>query len=401
MERTIYDEDSINKLNACLELTDWDMFIQSCGDDINELTDVVTSYISFYKNINLSKKSIKQYPNNKPWIDATLRKCVVHKHRLFKVSKEEYSVKQKQLEADITKAKYAYKRKVEELFRTNSYKDAWKGLKELTDMTKAKKEPALLKEPGSAERINKFYARFDNIDFSAEHHRIRQELVNNCECDDSYISEQEVYNILRKINSKKAAGPDKISGKLIRSCRDSLLTIVHYIFNLSFRTGQFPSVWKSGEIIPIPKKDVITVDNDLRQVTLTAILGKCLEKLGRAKLLDCVLSRLDNNQFAYLNGRSTDDAICSLIHRITQHLDEDPRNYARALFIDYSSAFNTIQPHLMIEKLGELNVPIYLQLWILDFLTDRTQYVRTMLEILPPIAISTQGCVHLICHLYK
>ena len=163
-------------------------------------------------------------------------------------------------------------------------------------MTKAKKEPALLKEPGSAERINKFYARFDNIDFSAEHHRIRQELVNNCECDDSYISGQEVYNILRKINSKKAAGPDKISGKLIRSCRDSLLTIVHYIFNLSFRTGQFPSVWKSGEIIPIPKKDVITVDNDLRPVTLTAILGKCLEKLGRAKLLDSVLSRLDNNQ---------------------------------------------------------------------------------------------------------
>ena len=50
----------------------------------------------------------------------------------------------------------------------------------------------------------------------------------------------------------------------------------------------------------------------------------------------------------------------------------------------------------MIEKLGELNVPIYLQLWILDFLTDRTQYVRTMLEISPPIAISTgapQGCV--------
>ena len=102
MERTIYDEDRINKLNACLELTDWDMFIQSCGDDINELTDVVTSYISFCENINLSKKSIKQYPNNKPWIDATLRKCVVDKHRLFKVNKEEYLVKQKQLEADIT-----------------------------------------------------------------------------------------------------------------------------------------------------------------------------------------------------------------------------------------------------------------------------------------------------------
>ena len=103
----------------------------------------------------------------------------------------------------------------------------------------------------------------------------------NCECDDSYISEQEVYNILRKIKSKKAAGPDKISGKLIRSCTDSLLTIIHYIFNFSFPTDQFPSVWKCGKIILIPKKDVTTVDNDLRPVYLTAILGKCLEKLGR------------------------------------------------------------------------------------------------------------------------
>ena len=32
-------------------------------------------------------------------------------------------------------------------------------------------------------------------------------------------------------------------------------------------------------------------------------------------------------------------------------------NYARILFIDFSSAFNTIQRHVMIDKLQKLDVP--------------------------------------------
>ena len=65
-------------------------------------------------------------------------------------------------------------------------------------------------------------------------------------------------------------------------------------------------------------------------------------------------------------------------------------------FIDYSSAFNTIQPHLMLNKLNALNVPAYLQLWILDYLTERSQYVRTKYGVSDIITVNTgapQGCV--------
>ena len=54
---------------------------------------------------------------------------------------------------------------------------------------------------------------------------------------------------------------------------------------------------------------------------------------------------------------------------------ETPRTYARTLFINFSSAFNTIQTHLMAEKLIVLNVNPNLIAWILDFLTGRPQYV--------------------------
>ena len=41
--------------------------------------------------------------------------------------------------------------------------------------------------------------------------------------------------------------------------------------------------------------------------------------------------------------RGTDDAVCTLVHVIVGHL-EQPQAYVRVLFVDYSSAYNTIQP---------------------------------------------------------
>ena len=49
--------------------------------------------------------------------------------------------------------------------------------------------------------------------------------------------------------------------------------------------------------------------------------------------------------------------------------------YVRTLFVDFSSAFNTIQPHLLIPKLLQMNINKSTCLWILDFLTERPQFV--------------------------
>ena len=46
------------------------------------------------------------------------------------------------------------------------------------------------------------------------------------------------------------------------------------------------------------------------------------------------------------------------------------------LFIDYSSAFNTIVPSKLITKLRTLGLNTSLCNWILDFLTCRPQVVR-------------------------
>src|SRR4029434_923031 len=68
--------------------------------------------------------------------------------------------------------------------------------------------------------------------------------------------------------------------------------------------------------------------------------------------------------------RSVDDAINIALHYILQHLDNRNTD-ARVLFVDYSSAFNTIIPDLLHSKLTHLNIHPLTRLWITDFLTNR------------------------------
>ena len=83
-----------------------------------------------------------------------------------------------------------------------------------------------------------------------------------------------------------------------------------------------PLSWKIGEIIPVSKKPLPVVDNDLRPVTLTAIISKCFERLMLPKIMTYVEPALDIRQFAYLPERCTEDAVNTLLHAVAQHLDK-------------------------------------------------------------------------------
>ncbi|KAK3534908.1 hypothetical protein QTP70_001993 [Hemibagrus guttatus] len=122
---------------------------------------------------------------------------------------------------------------------------------------------------------------------------------------------------------------------------------------------------------------------------------KSFERLVLSYLKDIIDPLLDPLQFAYRANRSVDDVVNMALHFILQHLDS-PGSYARILFVDFSSAFNTIIPALLRDKLFQLNVPDSMCSWITDFLTDRRQFVRLGTHVSDLQHISTgspQGCV--------
>ncbi len=190
-------------------------------------------------------------------------------------------------------------------------------------------------------------------------------------------------------------GPDGIAGRVLKACAFQLAGVFTDIFNLSLSLSVVPSCFKKSTILPIPKKNKITCLNDWRPVALTSIFSKCFEKLVREHICSVLPASLDPLQFAYRSNRSTDDAMAFRLHTALSHL-ENKNTYVRMLFMDYSSAFNTIVPATLVAKLQTLGLNRSLCSWILDFLTGRSQVVRMGNNTSSPLTLNTgapQGCV--------
>ncbi len=208
--------------------------------------------------------------------------------------------------------------------------------------------------------------------------------------------EDEVRRALKRVNVRKAAGPDGFTGRVLMSCADQLAGLFTSIFNESFVTSVVPTSFKKSIIIPVPKNNKPSCLNDYRPVALTSIVMKVFERLVKSHISPSIPVTLDPLQFAYRPNRSTDDAISHILHSSLTHIDSSNGNFARLLFIDYSSAFNTIVPIKLASKLTGLGLNSSLCDWIQDFLTGRPQVVKVGQFTSNSITLNVgapQGCV--------
>ncbi len=223
-------------------------------------------------------------------------------------------------------------------------------------------------DPLLAEELNTFYGRFERnggvtlpISASGSSRQSSNDHVFT-------VSEDDVRRELRRVNVRKAAGPDGITGRVLRSCADQLAGLFTSIFNESLATSVVPTPFKKSVIIPVPKNSKPSCLNDYRPVALTSTVMKVFERLLKKHICSSIPATLDPLQFAYRPNRSTDDAISQVLHSSLTHIDSKNGNYVRLLFIDYSSAFNTIVPTKLAVKLSDLGLNTSLCDWIQDFL---------------------------------
>uniref|UniRef100_A0A674NYU7 Reverse transcriptase domain-containing protein n=1 Tax=Takifugu rubripes TaxID=31033 RepID=A0A674NYU7_TAKRU len=376
--------------------TDWSMFTPqgSCGShthtDIDNFTSTVLDHITTTIDSITTTKRITTYPNQKPWMNKEVRLLLKVRNTAFRSGEAQaYSTARANLRRGIKKAKHTYKRKIEGHFSSSDPRRMWQGIQAITDYKPNNSSPTVM-DTTFLNELNTFYARFEKDDkdtatrtpVPADHQPIT-------------LSSTAVYTALSRINPRKAAGPDGIPGRVLRACAEQLAGIFTDIFNLSLAHAVVPSCFKATTIVPVPKHSRPTCLNDYRPVALTPIIMKCFERLVLAHLKDCLPTTLDPHQFAYRSNRSIDDAVSIALHSVLTHLD-NTNTYARLLFADFSSAFNTVVPSKLITKLGDLGINPSLCNWTLDFLTDRPQHVRSGHSRSTTITLSTgvpQGCV--------
>ena len=128
----IWTPENIDQLKGCFECTDWGVMIES-STSIDQATDVITSYIRFCEDNIVSKKSIKIFPNNNPWVTKRIKNTLNEKKIAFQSgSLVDRKIVQAKLRKELKEGKRKYKTKIENLFKSKNVADTWKGLKTLT-----------------------------------------------------------------------------------------------------------------------------------------------------------------------------------------------------------------------------------------------------------------------------
>lgn len=274
-------------LRDCFQSTDWNVMLDSYGDDIEGSTHCITDYLNFCLDAVIPVETVHCFPNNKPWITSEVKAVLNRKKRVFKnKDPEEMRRAQKELEDSITEAKDSYRRKLEKRLQANDMREVWKGMKTITGC----KSGSAAAE-GSRERANDFnifFNRFDSTPASPPTH-LPAPAPLSCPPPPPPSSDFAIPSIsftvdqvrqeLRRLRPRKAAGPDRLCPRLLKACAAELAGPLQHIYNQSLHSGKVPTLWKTSCIIPIPKKGRPRDPEDFRPVVLTSHLMKTLERL--------------------------------------------------------------------------------------------------------------------------
>ena len=113
----IWTPENIDQLKGCFESTDWGVMIES-STSIDQATNVITSYIRFCEDNIVSKKSIKIFPNNKPWVTKRIKNTLNDKKIAFQSGRlVDRKIVQARLRNELKEGKRKYKTKIENLFK--------------------------------------------------------------------------------------------------------------------------------------------------------------------------------------------------------------------------------------------------------------------------------------------
>jgi Reverse transcriptase (RNA-dependent DNA polymerase) len=158
----------------------------------------------------------------------------------------------------------------------------------------------------------------------------------------SLVEEDAVFTSVMSVKSS-AIGIDGILAEL--------LTTLTHVVNHVIMTSSFPSLWKTGLVVPIPKVGGSSQLPDFRPISVLPVLSKVMEKL----LFDQLLDHLNTNnmlsefQSGFRRSHSTVTALAKILDDI--HLAVENDGFCVAVLLDFSKAFDSMSHPLLLRKL--------------------------------------------------
>ncbi|XP_060768086.1 uncharacterized protein LOC132875344 [Neoarius graeffei] len=248
-------------LQDCFHHTDWDVFKGQDTDNrvsLDNYTSTVLDYIYFCVDNVTCWRQFRVFPNTPPWMTHGVQQLIRARDSAFHSGDQEaYSAARANLKRGINTAKHHHRRRIEARFDTTTNpRQVWEGIRAITDY-KRKTPPPSADSPTLAEDLNLFYARFDRDNTDP----VLPPLPSTDPA--PVLSTHEVRCVFRSINTRKAAGPDGVLGRVLKDCAAELADVFTSIFNTSLSCSLVPVCFKAAIIVPIPKQSNVLTTTDL------------------------------------------------------------------------------------------------------------------------------------------
>lgn len=202
----------------------------------------------------------------------------------------------------------------------------------------------------------------------------KTQVINSSEINLTTV--KEVVDTIKTLKSKKAAGHDNISARVLKSLPRKAIVFIVKLLNGMLLNSYFPNSWKISKVIPIHKKNKdVTQISSYRPISLLPHLSKIAEKIIKSRIVKFSSSQkiLIDEQFGFRVGHSTTDQLARLVNEITSNFNK--KLHTGALLLDIESAFPSVWHEGIIYKMIKYNFPGYLIKLICSYLENRSFFV--------------------------
>ena len=160
---------------------------------------------------------------------------------------------------------------------------------------------------------------------------------------DYLISTDEINKAISKLKCNKSPGLDNISNNMLKSGQKVLTPCIQKLFNACLSSGNYPSQWADGFIVPIHKSNDISDPNNYRGISVTGAIGKLFNSVLNNRL-DIFLEKnkiIHDCQIGFTKKARTTDHLFILKCIIDEYCNtREGRVFA--CFVDFQKAFDTV-----------------------------------------------------------
>lgn len=197
------------------------------------------------------------------------------------------------------------------------------------------------------------------------------DIPNSVEFED-FISQEEIRYIFKNLKGKFSCGMDNIPNIALKNAPPKLILQYCTLFNNMFNNSYFPSSWKLGKVVALPKKSKdLSHPKNLRGITMLPNISKIFESCINTRIIRILNNHnlINENQFGFKYKHSTIHAINLLVSNINWNWNR--KLVTGACLIDFQKAFDNIWIPGLIYKMIKHKFPPRFIMLLYNMINDR------------------------------